>query len=94
MLKAQNDLLKNWHLKFAIVSVLIFPTVTAVGAYYDLRNKITQNSGSTELRMSQLELQSNQQFADKTTLKEMQDEQRQMHDDILQIKTILTKRFR
>ena len=94
MLKSQNEVLKNWHLKILVLSGLIVPTITATGAYYSIQNKLSENASKNENRITQLELQSNQQFADKNTLKEMQDEQRQMHDDILEIKTILNKKFR
>lgn len=94
MLKSQNELLKNWHLKLLLLSGLILPTITATGAYYDLKGKLTQASEKNDARISEIELQARLQFVDKTTLKDMQDEQRAMHDDILQIKTLLTKRLK
>lgn len=84
--KSENELLRNWRVKVALLVALISPTVAATGAYYDLK-------GDVNNRISAVELRSEQTFADKQAIKDIQTELRQTHDDVIEIKTLLSHKL-
>ncbi len=91
------DFLKNWHLKLAIIAAIIVPTVTATSALYSFRSKIEEkiqeDRAVVSAKISALELQSQKDFVEKSSIKDMQRNMEAMHDDIVEIKTILKKRL-
>jgi hypothetical protein len=90
----ETDLLKGWHLKIAIIAGLILPAVTATGAFYDLKAQIAARDTESHDRIAALELSNQKEFADKETIKDMQTDIKQMHSDIVEIKTLLLRRAR
>lgn len=90
----ENDFLKNWHLKLAIIGALVMPAITATGAFYDLKAKMQEKDAAVSAKISALELSSTKEFADKNTLKEVQEDVKRMRDDVTEIKTLLIKRSR
>lgn len=94
MLKESTSLLRNWRVKIALLMAIIMPTITATGAYYDLKNRVDQVDSRGSERVTKLELQLNQQFVDKATLQDVQAELRSTHDDVIQIKTFLSRKLK
>lgn len=94
MLKTSTSLLRNWKFKIAILTAIVTPTITATGAYYDLKSRVEQNDTNNSARLVKLELQSNNQYADKATLNAVQAELRDTHDDVIAIKTFLTRKLK
>ncbi len=80
----EQKFIDNWRTKLALLAAIIVPTISATGAYYKLDSKIDE-------RTSVLELTSTKNFAEKQDLKEIQNDIKDMHSDIVEIKTILKR---
>jgi hypothetical protein len=91
MADGEKKLLEIWRLRFALATLLIVPTATAVGAYYQLDARSEARHSEVVQRVQELELQSSKSFAEKNDLKEIQQDIKQMHEDIVEIKSILRR---
>lgn len=94
MALSQNELLKNWHLKLAILFGIITPTFTAAGAYYSLQGRISQVQSDTSEKIANIQLDSTKDYVSKEDFKAMSSDMRQMRDDVIEIKTLLHKKLR
>lgn len=92
--KKETDLLKNWKLKLAILAAIVVPTITATGAFYDLKAKIVEKEVAVNDRINSLELQNQKNFVDKDTVKEIRSDIKEMRSEITEIKNILIRRTR
>lgn len=91
---SQLSLLKTWHLKLALLGMIITPAITATGAYYGLQNKIQSDKAEITERVSKLELDSEKNFADKASLRSVDTRMQHMEVDLAEIKTLLKNRLR
>lgn len=86
--------LKDIKLKVAVLMAVITPCVTATGAYWGLKLQIEERDRLTSDRISNFEATAYQTFVDKTAFDKMNDEVKAMHDDVIEVKTILKRRDR
>lgn len=91
--KEELSLLRSWKLKLALLAAIVMPSVTATGAYYKLQIQLTEKNQQTENRVSDLELRTHENFADKPTMDEMRKNVEAMRNDITEIKTILRNKL-
>lgn len=91
MVKSEYDLLKNWKLKLGLLAAIVVPSVTATGAFYDLKAKIVEKETAVHLRMNEIELTNQRNFADKDTIKEIRSDIKDMRSDISEIKTLIIR---
>lgn len=84
----EKILLTVWKLRIALISAIVIPTVTATGAFYDLHTKLAEK----DTKIVDLELRVNQNFADKPTMKKVQEDVQEIKSGIVEIKTLLKRR--
>jgi hypothetical protein len=96
MLKKSNEstFLRNWHLKLLILGGIVMPTVTATGAYYDLKAKLVATQTQNQESITKLELKSVESFAGKEDIKAIRDEVSAMHDDVTSLKVYVTRKLK
>ena len=91
--REELSLLRSWKLKLALLAAVVMPSVTATGAYYKLQIQLTEKNQQTENRVSDLELRTHENFADKPTMDQLRTNVEQMRNDITEIKTILRNKL-
>lgn len=84
----EKNFLNVWKLRIALLSAIIIPTVTATGAFYDLKAKIQEK----DTKIVDLELKITKNFADKPTMQKVQDDLQEVKSGIVEIKTLLKRR--
>jgi len=89
---SENEILSGWKLKLGLITMLLVPTITATGAFYDLKSKITEREIAVNQKISDLELSTQKTFADKEALKEMRSDIKEMRSEMAEIKTLILKR--
>jgi len=91
---SQNETayLKTIHLKFLILFGIITPTVTATGAYWSLKAQVSETDRKVSERVLKVENEADKTFVDKQQFQNLASEVRAMHDDVLEIKTLLNAR--
>lgn len=82
MVKLESAILKNWKAKIALIAAVVVPSVTATGAFYKTKEDVVS-------RISAVELRTEQNFADKTTMNRMQDNIQHLRDDLGDVKSDL-----
>lgn len=87
----QMRALKAIHLKFVILSSILAPCVTATGAYWGVKMQIEAKDRTVNERISQLELSNQEKFTNKDSFDKLYGEVRQLHDDVLIIKNLMTR---
>lgn len=92
MSKTEHALLSSWKLKLALLMAIVTPTVGMTGAYWKIKGDVLEARASADARLSAVELNTQKSFAEKSDLKDMQREISAMHDDIIDIKSILKQR--
>lgn len=90
----ENDLLKNWKLKLGLLAAIVIPTITATGAFYDVKAKIQEKDAAVAAKIADLELKSMKEFVDKDTVKEIQEDLKTLRTDVTEIKTLIKQRLR
>ncbi len=90
----EESILKNWHIKLAVLSALVSPAVSATGAYFSIQNRITSETAHVSEKVNNLELRITESYADKNSLRAIDDRTRKMENDIVEIKTMLRTRLR
>lgn len=90
----EQNILKAWQLKLAILTAIIVPSITGSSAYYGLQEKMNSNRAYTDQRLSTLELKLSDGFADKSSFQRIDERTQKIEKDIVEIKTLLKQRFR
>jgi hypothetical protein len=95
MVKTETKFLENWKAKLAVLSAIVLPTITATGAFYDLKASITEKETVVNQRISALELETTKTFADKESIKDLRTEMKEMradfNKDLNEIKTLIIR---
>ena len=91
MIKKENDLLSNWKAKLAILTAIVFPTVTATGAFYGLKANMADTEYSLTQKINNVQLEVEKNFADKRSLDEIKSDIKEIQRDI---KLLLLKKDR
>ena len=86
--------LKSWKVKLGLLTAIIIPTITATGAFYDLKASILEKEQAVNARISAVELQTEKNFADKTALQDMRNDIKEIRGEVSEIKTILIRKTR
>jgi hypothetical protein len=86
--------LQKWHITLAVIVGIAAPCITATGAYWGLKLQIEEKHRAVSDRISKVELDTEKDFANKTTLDDLSTEVKHMHDDVLEIKTFLKSQRR
>lgn len=73
---------------------IVLPTVTATGAFYDLKAKIVEKEVAVNERISDIELNTQRNFADKDTIRDMRNDIKDMRNEMSEIKTLIIRRSR
>lgn len=89
--KKELTVLESWKLKIAVISAIVFPTITATGAFYGLKSEIKDNQVQVQEKISRLELQSQREFVDKDTVRDLRGDMKQMQRSIDELKEIMLK---
>lgn len=92
MSKAELNLLSSWKMKLAILAAIVTPSVTVTGAYFKVQAQVQDAKASTDNRLNAVELSAQKSFAEKSDMKEMQRKIDEMHDDVVEIKSMLKRR--
>jgi uncharacterized protein YfiM (DUF2279 family) len=90
--KKEIAVLESWKLKLAVLSAIIFPTITATGAFYGLKSEMKDQQAAINEKVAALELKTQKEFIDKETGKELRDEVRALRSSMDEIKNILLKK--
>ena len=80
------------HIKLLVLMGIVTPTIAASGAYWKTQITIEQKNNAVDARVSELELRFDKTHVDKQTFQDLSSEVRRMHDDVLEIKTMLKHR--
>lgn len=72
--------------------MLLVPTITATGAFYDLKARIVEREIAVNQKINEIELSNQKTFADKEALKEMRTDIKEMRNEMAEIKTLILKR--
>lgn len=88
-LSSETSVLKSIQLKIAILVGLATPVVAVAGAFYGLKIQMEEKDRQVSDRIGLVELNNEKNFADKSSLKELQQELRATHDDVITIKAML-----
>lgn len=91
---SEQNLLKNWHLRLVVLAAVVMPTITATGAYYGVRERVAADKAEVSERVNKLELSVERNFADKSSMQQLDQRTRRMETDITEIKTILKTKLR
>lgn len=91
-LKKEITVLESWKLKLAVAGAIIFPTITATGAFYGLKSEIKDQQVAVQSKISALELQSQKEFVDKETVKDLRSDIKTMQSSINELKNIMLNR--
>lgn len=89
--KKELTILESWKLKLAIVSAIVFPTITATGAFYGLKSEMKDQQAIVQNKISQIELQSQREFVDKETVKDLRGDMKMMQRSIDELKEIMLR---
>ncbi len=100
-MKQEQKVLRGWKLRISLLMAVVTPTLAASGAYYslkstdaDIRLEVQKKDARMHERVSSLELNTQQHFADKQDLREIHDDVKSLRSEVSEIKTILIRRSR
>lgn len=88
----EKKLLENWKLKIGILTGILVPAITATGAIYGIKEDAHQAEASLNRRISEVELKTEINKADKSLLEQVQRDVSRMREDVVEIKTLLRAR--
>lgn len=94
MASNEHSLLKNWHLKLAILFGIITPTITATGAYYSLQSRISQVESAASEKVDQAQIDTTKNYITKEDFRILQTDVKEMRDNLIEINTLLHKKLR
>ncbi len=77
-----------------MLATIVVPTVTATGAFYDLKAKITEKENAVNSRISDIELNNEKNFADKDTIKDIRNDIKDMRSEVSEIKMLIIRKSR
>lgn len=92
MASGEQKFITAWQAKLALLAAIVIPTVTATGAFHSIETKMSERDAAVNQRISEVELRVEKNFADKTTMKELQDDVKALRNDMVEIKTLLRQR--
>lgn len=81
--------LSNIHLKLLILSGIVVPCLTASGAYWSIKLQVVESNNEMSNRVAKVESESTKNFVGKQSFDELSHEVKDMHDDVLEIKTLI-----
>lgn len=90
----ETKVLQKWHVMIAVLLGIASPCITATGAYWGLKLQIEEKDRAVSDRINKVELSNQKNFADKGSLDDLSTEVKHMHDDVLEIKTLLKSQRR
>lgn len=85
MIKTEHGILKRWKTILGILTAIVIPAVTATSAFYDLKEDV-----NTKINAVQLDTQRN--FVQKETLKEIRSDIKDIRRDVSEIKTLIIRK--
>jgi hypothetical protein len=90
----EHNFLKSWHLKLGLLVAICTPAITATGAFYNLKADSQAQVAQINAKIAALELQSTKDFAEKTSLRDVQTKLDAVSTDVTEIKTLLKNKLR
>lgn len=85
------SILSDWKMTIGLLAAIVTPSITAASLYYGLKENIVNAKAELNDRVGNLELKSQQNFADKESLKDIQKDVKEIRNDITEIKILLKK---
>lgn len=92
MASHEAKILSAWQTKFALLAAIVVPTITATGAFFKIDTKMAERETQINQRISDVELRVEQNFADKPTMREMQQDIKALRSDMVEIKVLLKRK--
>lgn len=90
----ETKILYDWKLKLGILVAIASPAITGTAAYYKLKIDINDVSRVSDSRSTEVELNTEKNYASKNAVEKVQSDISQMKQDLVEIKTILQRKLK